>query len=406
MSNARRVIVGGSGSPGSLQVLRYAQHLARALDATLVPVLAWLPPGDDLADRRTPCQELRHQWAQDAREQLQDALNLAGETARLSRCDVSELVNRRRAMRKVIDQAALRVPAPNANTAGEPAITRADAVRGAVGLWDRFCSALGHPGASGGGSVAVITLASGVVPVRLRSRVLNEILAFDMAEFLGHLRQVNTIVVSSFAGPECTIWGYDAARHEALDSQAAVLTVERHDGKMIPVKPLQPLLEAGDALLEAYPLPAGTVTPCALRTITAPGPCVVSAALGVGIAEHRSHDADLFMEDARVQRRRWRPAEMRRHPGRSDRGHHEWVEDIAASIVAVGGQQGVLYQEIFAGVTSAQVPAWSFGGAVAGIPYCLLPRAAVPDDPAALLDPVTWPQAQWRATLAPAGQPA
>jgi hypothetical protein len=32
-----RVIVGASGSPGSLQALRYAQHLARDLDATLVP---------------------------------------------------------------------------------------------------------------------------------------------------------------------------------------------------------------------------------------------------------------------------------------------------------------------------------------------------------------------------------
>ena len=96
---------------------------------------------------------------------------------------------------------------------------------------------------------------------------------------------------------------------------------------------------------------------------------------------------------------------MRRHPGRSDRGHREWVEDIAASIVAVGSQQGVLYEAIFAGVTSAAVPAGSFGGAVAGIPYCLLPRAAVPDDPAGLLDPVTWSQARWRAQLAPAARP-
>jgi Histidine carboxylase PI chain len=92
-----------------------------------------------------------------------------------------------------------------------------------------------------------------VVRTRLRSRVLNEILAFDMAEFLGHLRQVNAIVVSSFAGPEYTIWGYDAARDQALDAQAPVLTVQRHDGTVIPVKPLQPLLEAGDALLGAYP---------------------------------------------------------------------------------------------------------------------------------------------------------
>jgi nucleotide-binding universal stress UspA family protein len=60
-----RIIVGASGSPGSLRALRYARHLARDYDATLVPVLAWLPPCGDLADRRTPNQK------------LEDTLNLA-----------------------------------------------------------------------------------------------------------------------------------------------------------------------------------------------------------------------------------------------------------------------------------------------------------------------------------------
>src|SRR5262249_16817475 len=51
--------------------------MARDYDATLVPVLAWLPPCGDLADRRTPNEELRRIWAQDAHQQLQDTLNLA-----------------------------------------------------------------------------------------------------------------------------------------------------------------------------------------------------------------------------------------------------------------------------------------------------------------------------------------
>jgi hypothetical protein len=42
-----------------------------------VPVLAWLPPDSDLANRRTPCEELRRIWAQDARQRLQNTLNLA-----------------------------------------------------------------------------------------------------------------------------------------------------------------------------------------------------------------------------------------------------------------------------------------------------------------------------------------
>jgi nucleotide-binding universal stress UspA family protein len=72
-----RVIVGASGSPASLRALRYAQHLARDYDATVVPVLAWLPPGGDLADRRTPDEELRRLWAHDAHQRPQDTLNLA-----------------------------------------------------------------------------------------------------------------------------------------------------------------------------------------------------------------------------------------------------------------------------------------------------------------------------------------
>ena len=59
MSGARRIIIGCSGSPGSLQALRLAASLAREGDATLVPVLAWLPPGGDLADRRFPSSYLR-----------------------------------------------------------------------------------------------------------------------------------------------------------------------------------------------------------------------------------------------------------------------------------------------------------------------------------------------------------
>ena len=72
-----RIIVVASGSPGSLRALRYVQHLARDFEAILMPVLAWLPPDGDLADRRTPCEELRRIWAQDAHQKLQDALNLA-----------------------------------------------------------------------------------------------------------------------------------------------------------------------------------------------------------------------------------------------------------------------------------------------------------------------------------------
>jgi nucleotide-binding universal stress UspA family protein len=74
MAGIRRVIVGASGSPDSLRALRYAEDLARAYDAALIPVLAWVPPGGDLAERRSPCGYLRRVWKEDACQQLRDAL--------------------------------------------------------------------------------------------------------------------------------------------------------------------------------------------------------------------------------------------------------------------------------------------------------------------------------------------
>jgi nucleotide-binding universal stress UspA family protein len=72
-----RVIVGASGSPGSLRALRYAEDLARAFDAILMPVHAWTPPGGDIADHRAPCGYLRRIWQAEAARQLQDAMTTA-----------------------------------------------------------------------------------------------------------------------------------------------------------------------------------------------------------------------------------------------------------------------------------------------------------------------------------------
>ena len=62
MSGKGRVLVGTSGSPGSLQALRYGEGLAGALDAVLVPVLAWEMPGGEHADRVQPSPHLRQAW--------------------------------------------------------------------------------------------------------------------------------------------------------------------------------------------------------------------------------------------------------------------------------------------------------------------------------------------------------
>jgi nucleotide-binding universal stress UspA family protein len=77
VSGVRRVIVGASGSPGSLRALRHAEDLARHSVAALIPVLAWTPPGGDLAARRQPCPTLVRIWQDAAWQQLWTALDAA-----------------------------------------------------------------------------------------------------------------------------------------------------------------------------------------------------------------------------------------------------------------------------------------------------------------------------------------
>jgi len=77
VSRVRRVFAGVNGSPGSLQALRYAAGLARMHDSALIPVLAWIPPGGDIADRRGPSLYLRQVWKDAAWQRLWTAIELA-----------------------------------------------------------------------------------------------------------------------------------------------------------------------------------------------------------------------------------------------------------------------------------------------------------------------------------------
>ena len=75
MATVRRVIVGVHGSLGSLQALRYAADEARQRDVPLLPVIAWLPPGGDLAERRHSSPYLRKLWRDAAWERLRTAFD-------------------------------------------------------------------------------------------------------------------------------------------------------------------------------------------------------------------------------------------------------------------------------------------------------------------------------------------
>lgn len=75
MTAVRRVIVGVHGSIGSLQALRYAAEEARERRVPLVPVIAWVPPGGDAAERGRPSPYLRRVWREEARKRLWTAFD-------------------------------------------------------------------------------------------------------------------------------------------------------------------------------------------------------------------------------------------------------------------------------------------------------------------------------------------
>jgi nucleotide-binding universal stress UspA family protein len=77
MSGPHRIIIGANGSPESIRALRYAEDLAHLGGATLVPVIAWTPPGGETAERRAPSAELRRAWATAAKQRLCDAMAAA-----------------------------------------------------------------------------------------------------------------------------------------------------------------------------------------------------------------------------------------------------------------------------------------------------------------------------------------
>ncbi|MFE7274503.1 universal stress protein [Streptomyces sp. NPDC057623] len=73
--SSARLVVGVSGSPGSLTALVRAADEARRRGAELWPVLAWEPPGGDLAARRSSAAAvLVEDWERLARERLLKAL--------------------------------------------------------------------------------------------------------------------------------------------------------------------------------------------------------------------------------------------------------------------------------------------------------------------------------------------
>jgi len=74
---ARRIVVGVSGSLGSLAALHRAVDEARRTEAEVLAVLAWLPQGGEHGYRLAPCPPLLAAWEDAAVARLGEALDEA-----------------------------------------------------------------------------------------------------------------------------------------------------------------------------------------------------------------------------------------------------------------------------------------------------------------------------------------
>ena len=266
------------------------------------------------------------------------------------------------------------------------ALTPTDVINGAIGPFDDYCDGYGNPGASGLGYVSVLKLSTGMV-AKTMDTGLEGIVSYDRAEKNdAYAGQINMITASSFNGINGTVWGYDVARHDGLDdgSVAPLMKRTRHDGVSIPVYPVAPLLEAGQALFgtaeaRRYPLLPGSHVVCATKDITVSGPTTVWAAIALSIAEDRARDSSLFIEDVGHD-------DLGETPAEQENRLHARLEQIVDSVVLCGEDQDVKYKEIFVGFKMQWIPDGYVGCAITCAPYLVLARNAVPKHPSALLD--------------------
>jgi len=269
-----------------------------------------------------------------------------------------------------------------------------DIVNGAVGAFPDHCAGYLNPGASGLGYVAALTLSVGKVKADMDIG-LEGIVSYDRCEADdAYIGQINMLTASSFCGLNGVVWGYDIARSEHL-TETKLSTLRRHDGKDIPVYAVQPLLDAAYRLFGAKaqrrfnPLP-GAMVVCANKSWTMRAPpgktTKVWCAIALAIAEDRSKDANLFIEDASDT--------VTTGPCSLD----DLVQNIAQSILRCGADQGVIYKEIFVGHKSIDVDEGTVGCALTCAPYVTLPKSAIPQgQPASALLEMTI--SQWEAAL-------
>lgn len=260
----------------------------------------------------------------------------------------------------------------------------------AISPFERYCDGYGMPGAQGLGYVSVLKVSTGETK-RTNDLLIDGIVAYDRAEATdAYIGQINMITASSFNGPAGSIWGYDLAVAEEIQTKTEkpVFALTQYDGSALPVFDAAPLLKAGVALFgtqdqRRFPPAPGAHVICANKSATAlrpegrtPDPAQgegygVWSYIAISIAKDRTQAASLFIEDAGVWSENDREAELVRFLD-----EHRKV--VVGSVVDCGKDQGVVYDRTYIAYAYRIMQPGHVGLALTAAPYVSLARRAIP----------------------------
>jgi histidine decarboxylase len=229
--------------------------------------------------------------------------------------------------------------------------------------------------------------------------ILDDINAFDRAEVEDiTIGQINMIIVSSFCGPQGSVWGYHVARPKNLYKPHPYLP----EGKVtrgkhtVAVYSAHALVNAtkelfGTVKKKKFPLMPGSMVPCAGKHIQKRGPAHIYCGFGLGVVKDGEKNANLFMEDL---------GEIPLYiqgTNREKAYKHDLLENIAKSVLAIGENQKVEYKEIFVELKDLTVQSNEIGCALVAAPYFTIARNAVPKKGIEFLQKMSLDE--WRASI-------
>jgi len=207
------------------------------------------------------------------------------------------------------------------------------------------------------------------------SATLDKIVAYDRAEVSGaYIGQINMSMVSSFCGPQGLIWGYDLAKKDDIQLPAFLPTFKENEKKLAGIK-----LRNGENWRKAtaalfgtkerknFPFLPGSHVPCAGRYCIKSGPTILYGAIAIGIPENRNRSACLLMEDI---------GEITVSEGVITPIKQKLMMNAVKSIIEIGKNQSIKYQEIFVDFISKKVKSNEIGCVLVAMPYFLLAKKA------------------------------